>query len=586
MAMAPPGPTHHLRTTSQLLPRQNLDPSRQKAKPTPPLSFLQKLPPRPAGAEKKLPSKKVFVCSQTGMTITYEGPTSVIIDREAAKTWFTPGRLWSLNERRREAAEDSTPVVDGPLRPRKGKRHQQASLKAATRLSELMARYKAFSPLAKERVVAERMAREHDERQPGVLGQIVAVLKQNPSRSYNLVASDIGDWCSGDTIRRFFASMKADSVLERVLPLLNRKQRRAAVQFSKHARGNWNRGAGKYLWIHLDEKWMYGMVLQHAKVCEALGLRRVHRYAQHKNHITKVMVAALVAFAFEDSPENGGVGLRLGIHRVQAAKVAQREVNMTDPDTGKRPKAGVTLSNGFEGKLVRKSGEVWMGAVEVVANSRGTAKNPKFSLMNFLEVVFAQIAIIVGVGGEWAGYTPIFQWDGAGPHTAKALVKFALEYCETKGWAWEPQSSQCPYLNVLDLLVFPALSKKHSDLLRQYTAKTVAPADRIYEAAHNVFMNDISGVDIAKAFVLAHRLQKKVISAGGGNNFLNEGGLHCGVRADFTMNAKGTGIRRRDRKVQPAPAVLEVPHRVWPPPGFFEKGGKKKAPATAPMNWA
>ena len=277
--------------------------------------------------------------------------------------------------------------------------------------------------------------------------------------------------------------------------------------------------------------------------------------------------------------------MRLGFHRIQAAKVAQREVNFTDPATGKRPRAGVTAPSGFVGKLKRKKGAVWMGPVEVVANGRGTAKNPKFSLMYFLEVIFAQVAKIVGPGGEWAGYTPIFQWDGAGPHTAKALVKYATEYCAKAGWGWEPQSSQCPYLNVLDLLVFPALSKRHSDLLRQYSGKAVAPPDRIYEAAEAA-MDSISSVDIATAFVLAHRLQTKVIRAGGGNNFLNEGGLHCGVRTDFEMNTARTGLRRRDGKRQPAPAVRAEPHRVWPPPGFFGKAAKAKKAPVAQMDWA
>lgn len=521
------------------------------------------------------------------MVVVFEGAKSVIIDRKAAQKVFTASRMYALNKRRKEAAEGSTPmVVDAPAR-RKGKqRRQQASKQSAARLSALMTEYNALPSNAPERVLAEQMAKEHDLRQPAVLGDIVRVLLQNPSRSYNLVSADIGDWCSGDTIRRFFTSMKAHSVLERVLPLLNRTQRIAAVKFSKHAHSNWNRGAGKFLWIHLDEKWMYGMILQHAKVCEALGLRRVHRYAQHKNHIAKVMVMALVGFAFEDNVENGGVGMTLGFHRIQAAKVAQREVNKTDPESGKRPRAGVTLPSGYVGELVRSAGEVFFGPVEVVANNRGTSKNPKFSLMYFLEVIFAQVAKIVGPGGEWAGYTPIFQWDGAGPHTAKALVKYATEYCAKVGWGWEPQSSQCPYLNVLDLLVFPLLSKKHSDLLRQYSAAAPAPADVIYSTAEKVFMNAISGVDIATAFVLAHRLQEKVIRAGGGNNFLNEGGLHCGVRTDFEMNAAHTGLRRVDRKVQPAPAVRAEPHRVWPPPGFFGKAAKAKKAPVAQMDWA
>ena len=86
--------------------------------------------------------------------------------------------------------------------------------------------------------------------------------------------------------------------------------------------------------------------------------------------------------------------------------------------------------------------------------------------------------------------------------------------------------------------------------------------------------NALSCVDIAKGFVLAHRLQKKVITAKGGNNFLNDGGLHCGVSKDFEMDAKRTGLRRVDGQHQPAPAVRVVAHRVYPPAGFFKNAAK------------
>ena len=526
--------------------------------------------PRSDAAQKKPPKLKTFVCSQTGMRVAYEGAGSVIFDRKLAQRFYTPARMYAENKRREEKSSSAPMTVDGPRRRTRTKKGKQKrnSTAAAGRLAELMAEFDALPPDAPARDLAELKARNHDARQPEILGAIVDVLTQDPTRSYSEVSADIGYWCSGDTIGRFFASMKSHVKLERVLPLLNQKQRRASVQFSKHARSNWNRGAGKYLWIHLDEKWMYGMLLRHAKVCEALGLRRVHQYAQHKNHISKIMIMALVGFAFVDSPENGGTGMRLGFHRVQAAKVAQREVNERDPATGKRPR----VAQG--GKNIRMADDLYMVPCEVVADSRGTSANPKFSLMSFLrDIFFPQIEIIVGVGGEWEGYTPIIQWDGAGPHTQKALVRFATEFCAEKGWAWEPQSSQNPYFNVLDLLVFPALSRRHSHLLRSYSSKAPAPPDRIYGAAVSAW-NALSCVDIAKGFVLAHRLQKKVITAKGGNNFLNDGGLHCGVSKDFEMDANRTGLRRVDGQHQPAPAVRTVAHRVYPPAGFFKNAAK------------
>ena len=72
-------------------------------------------------------------------------------------------------------------------------------------------------------------------------------------------------------------------------------------------------------------------------MCEALGLNRQERFAYHKNHINKVMGTAVVGLAFEGSPNNGGVGLKIAFTRAQASKIAakrQREYSGKDPVTG------------------------------------------------------------------------------------------------------------------------------------------------------------------------------------------------------------------------------------------------------------
>jgi hypothetical protein len=62
---------------------------------------------------------------------------------------------------------------------------------------------------------------------------------------------------------------------------------------------------------------------------------------------------------------------------------------------------------------------------------------------------------------EFEGYTPMFQGNNASPHQDKAYMKFVTEYCTDKGWHWEPQATQMPHMNVLDLLVFPPMSQRH-----------------------------------------------------------------------------------------------------------------------------
>lgn len=506
------------------------------ANPLPLLSilFIPQMLTAPVEPEKPQKPENQFYSDRTGRIVSFSGPASAIVDRKVARSWFTARRMYALNKRRADAAGDFASVSVG---------------EAASRLAGAMAEYGTLGADVHARW--EQRAREHDARQPGILEAILSVLEADPTRSFEQVASDVGDWCSGSTIRRFFASLSYSSVLERVLPLMTALHRRKGVEFARHFRNNWGRGKGKYLLIHLDEKWFYGMLLRHAKVCEALGLVKTHLYARHGNYLNKVLMLAVVGVAFTDSLENGGRGVRLGIHRAEAAKIAQQRQNetRTDPTTGQ-----VTRPSEAEGgRVVRNAGDTFWVDCEVTGSTSATSTKPKFSLLKFLrDILFPQVEAIVGEGGVFAGYTPIFQWDNAGPHSDKTLVSFAEAFCAARGWGWEPQAAQMPFSNVLDLLVFPKLSRQHAHLVRTSAGRSVGDKDVIWRHAKNAYW-DLSSVDIATGFVLAHRLMKKVIDANGGNHFLDEGGVHSDVRRDFVPTADGQGVRRKDEAVVPAP---------------------------------
>jgi hypothetical protein len=94
-----------------------------------------------------------------------------------------------------------------------------------------------------------------------------------------------------------------------------------------------------------------------------------------------------------------------------------------------------------------------------------------------------------------------------------------------------------PHMNNLDLAVFPAMSKRHSDLLRIYSS-SVADAEEIWKAALNVWTS-MESATIARGYLLAYRIAEKVIRANGSNAFLREKDLHCGVRNDFANTAEG-----------------------------------------------
>ena len=463
-------------------------------------------------------------------------PRSVITCRELAQKVYTAKYLFALARRQEKMKAE----------------HKVKPARAKQMLVEAMAEWEGQTKM--EKAFWHHEARKHDEKQPAIADLIVEVFKANPTLSFNAAAAHekIGNWCSGNTIGNLFRSLRYSTIMERILPLLTKKQMKEAVKFCKFLRSNWGRGGGKYLYITFDEKWFYGLVLRHAKLCEAFGLKRQHLYAKHKNHITQTMLLAITGYAFEDNMENGGTGVLLGIHRIEGARVAQRGQRETEyHDDG---------SHTFTGPWKRKKGDVHFVDCALTASSTGTSDKPSFSCLQLFELVFEQIEKVVSTGGKgskyprgpFAGHTPMFQPDNGPGHIGAEFLRFVEGRCATLGWGWVPQSAQCPFLNPQDLYVFPMMSRNHSRLLRDHHGKTPPSPDVIAETAIKLFWS-LPSAAIAEAHVLAYRVAQKVIKERGGNHFLDEDGVHAGIRRDFYRT--DTGIKRVDGKTfGPPPA--------------------------------
>jgi hypothetical protein len=105
----------------------------------------------------------------------------------------------------------------------------------------------------------------------------------------------------------------------------------------------------------------------------------------------------------------------------------------------------------------------------------------------------------------------------------------------------ELQAPQGPYTNVLDLQVFPAMSKKHSELLQIFN-NTEADQDRIWKIALEIWMG-ISSSMIARSFLLAYRIMRKITETNGDTDWLKNGAPHCNVRRDFFDTDRGVKKR-------------------------------------------
>jgi hypothetical protein len=257
-------------------------------------------------------------------------------------------------------------------------------------------------------------------------------------------------------------------------------------------------------------------------------VRRGH--LKYRCHIDKVMAVAFTAFAFDQSVENGGEGVKLGFYRVQGARVAKKNVKKSRRDENGNIK--------YDGEIVRQKGDAYLIDCNVTGSDEGTSDKPKFSLMSlFREHIFPKVGELVKDGGRFAGYIPVFQGDNAGPHIDKTYHTYVRDYCKSEGWHWEPQAPQMPHMNNLDLAVFPKMSKDHGALLKNYSNK-MAPPEEIWKTAEACWSN-LDSASIARGFILAYRIADKVIVNKGTNTFLQTQDFHSGVGEDFTDTRDG-----------------------------------------------
>jgi hypothetical protein len=77
------------------------------------------------------------------------------------------------------------------------------------------------------------------------------------------------------------------------------------------------------------------------------------------------------------------------------------------------------------------------------------------------------------------------QEDNAGPHKEGNFHSWLEAEFKKQNWRLQLQAPQGPYTNVLDLQLFPAMSKRHSTLLQLYS-DAEASKDKTWRVAKQV----------------------------------------------------------------------------------------------------
>ena len=162
-------------------------------------------------------------------------------------------------------------------------------------------------------------------------------------------------------------------------------------------------------------------------MCELLGIEKQYHHVFHQSHINKVMVVAFTGYAFDGDYEEGGHGLKLGLWRCNAARVAKKLVRKSRRDENDNLK--------YDGEVLRRKGDVYLVDCNVTGSDEGTSDKPKFSLKRLLDDhMFPKIAELVGPGGKYDGYLPVIQGDNAGPHQDSEFCEYVEQYCSDNVW--------------------------------------------------------------------------------------------------------------------------------------------------------
>ncbi len=117
---------------------------------------------------------------------------------------------------------------------------------------------------------------------------------------------------------------------------------------------------------------------------------------------------------------------------------------------------------------------------------------------------------------------------------------------DKRGWRVELQAPNGPYTNVLDLQLFPAMSKRHSKIVQLYS-NTPASQEKIWRVAKSVW-DGMNSALICRAFVLAIRIMRHIVAHNGDNAWLANGTPYCNVRRDFLDTDTGLIPRKKQMK--------------------------------------
>ena len=358
---------------------------------------------------------------------------------------------------------------------------------------------------------------------------------------------------SAGAIRRFCMSLPKSSYKStRIIPALNQASidRRYwwSIQFSIFWRSAKTFNHVQLIVVHMDEKWFWSIVVRrNKKSIPMLGIEPVIHSVQHKNHLEKTMAIVAVGFVPKDNDwMKGGDGFTVSLVRagrkVKASRNTYRRVYRDD---------GSFHYPALPENILRKKGELYFKSMEITGSSRGTVKDPKFSLLHDfydakhlpnLDVLADHVR---STRGNHCRVVVLEQSDNAGPHCEATLKAFLEDEYESRGWYLAPQPANSPITNVLDDCIFPAMSKHVSREQGISNRSDIYSNDAIWHSVLKCWQDFPSDV-IARAFIRHRQIVNAIAADHGGDHFVKKDSLHCNVRnccvSTYNEDGDATGV--------------------------------------------
>jgi hypothetical protein len=371
---------------------------------------------------------------------------------------------------------------------------------------------------------------------------IKTLWERNGDISWQALSDSIGNWACANTVKKWMMSQEGFSYTkQKFIPALNEATVLKRLKFYRDETFFWEKVKSLNLGIieiHQDEKNFLGSVL-HKNIKQTKEIRVKRQKIHHKCYQNKVMFSCFVGAASIGGYDNGIIGLPVHIDRCCVEQVWEKK------STYKRVYNGSKFTYPqHPGNISREQGKSFKKDCSVTGSNVGTLKKPKYSLKKFWEDKLAPwLEKLVAQDGPFPGFIVKFQQDGAGAHQCKNFNKYLEQLFKRNKWDLTKQPPNSPLTNVLDLLIFPALSKRVSHNKKQFNIERGCVRQMSQDVIEDVVLTEFEKLPpqlIAKAFATQKHVINLIQKYNGYNDYIKErSALHSGVRRRLIVREGG-----------------------------------------------